>query len=93
VDPAVAGDSGSDAAGRSATEGAPDQREELTGAEAVLLRLVAEGQSNREIAATLGLSMADVALERGSGMTKLGLHSRAALLRHATERGWLKLES
>ena len=87
------GDSGSDAAERSATEDTRDQSEELTGAETVLLRLVAQGQGNREIAATLGLSMADVALERGSGMTKLGLHSRAGLLRHATERGWLTLES
>jgi DNA-binding NarL/FixJ family response regulator len=93
VDAVVDGDPGRDAAGPSTTEGAPDQREELTGQETELLRLVARGQSNHEIAATLGLSIATVALDRGSGMTKLGLRSRAALVRRATERGWLKLES
>lgn len=93
VDPAVTGDPESNAAGRPTTEGIADETEALTGPEAMLLRLVAQGQSNREIAVTLGLSMAAVALERGSGMTKLGLRSRAALVRHATERGWLKLES
>lgn len=93
VDPAVTGDPASDAARPPTTEGIAGETEALTGPEATLLRLVAQGQSNREIAVTLGLSMAAVALERGSGMTKLGLQSRAALVRHATERGWLKLES
>ena len=72
---------------------APDEREALTEREAQLLRLVARGQSNCEIATILGLSIAVVALDRGSGMTKLGLHSRAALVRHATECGWLMAES
>lgn len=71
----------------------PDEHETLTGQESELLRLVAQGQSNGQIAATLGLSIAVVTRGRGSGMAKLGLHSRAALVRHATERGWLKLES
>ena len=93
VDPAALGDSGSDVVERSTAVGAPDQSEDLTTRESTLLRLVAQGQSNEEIALTLGLSSAIVALERGSGMTKLGLRSRAALVRHATERGWLKLES
>ena len=93
VDPAVMGVPASDIVDGRTTEDAPGQSEELTGRESTLLRLVAQGQSNGEIAATLGLSAATVALDRGSGMMKLGLRSRAALVRHATERGWLKLES
>jgi DNA-binding NarL/FixJ family response regulator len=93
VDPALIGDVSSPAEGLATTDGAPDENRELTVPEIILLRLVAQGQSNREIATTLGLSMATVVLERGSGMTKLGLHSRAALLRHATERGWMKPEN
>lgn len=94
VDPEITDDFGTDAGitGPSATEGAADAGGALTEREGRLLRLVARGQSNHEIAATLGLSIATVALDRGSGMTKLGLHTRAALLRHATERGWLTLE-
>jgi DNA-binding NarL/FixJ family response regulator len=93
LDPAIVGDPGSDVVGRSATNSGLDQSEELTGPEARLLRLLAQGQSNQEIAATLGWSIANVALQRGTGMTKLGLQSRAALLRHVTEHGWLGLES
>ena len=90
VDPAFIDDPESDAAIPDvlATEAALGERGELTEREAQLLRLVARGQSNREIATMLGLSMATVAVDRDNGMTKLGLHSRAALVRLATERGW-----
>lgn len=94
VDPAVIDgpESGAETTGVSTMKDVPHESGELTEREAELLRLVARGESNREIATTLGLSVATVALDRGSGMTKLGLLSRAALLRHATERGWLRIE-
>jgi DNA-binding NarL/FixJ family response regulator len=92
VDPAVDSASGCDVESVTTSETAGEEVE-LTAQEADLLRLVARGLSNREIAVTLGLSGLTVEHDRGSGMTKLGLHSRAALVRHATERGWLKLES
>jgi DNA-binding NarL/FixJ family response regulator len=91
VDPAVDGTSESDVAIATTPEpGGEDV--ELTAQEATLLRLVARGLSNREIAVALCLSGPIVARDRATGMTKLGLNSRAALIRHATERGWLKLE-
>ena len=93
VDPAVGGASERDVASASTTPEPGGESIELTAQEAILLRLFARGLSNREIAASLGLSGATVTHERGSGMAKLGLHSRAALARHATEHGWLKLES
>ena len=92
VDPAVDSASGCDVESVTTSETAGEEVE-LTAQEADLLRLVARGLSNREIAVTLGLSGLTVEHDRGSGMTKLGLHSRAALVRHATERGWLNLES
>jgi DNA-binding NarL/FixJ family response regulator len=94
IDPAVADDAEHDTAiaGPSEPRDTGAGSGELTEQESRLLRLVAGGQSNGEIAAMLGLSLATVALDRNSGMSKLGLHSRAALVRHATERGWLELE-
>jgi DNA-binding NarL/FixJ family response regulator len=94
IDPAVADDAGIDApiASPSEPRDAVAGSGDLTEREGQLLLLIAQGRSNGEIAATLGLSIAAVALDRSSGMSKLGLHTRAALVRHATERGWLKLE-
>ena len=89
VDPALTGEPRSAAPDPPPRQGARDDREVLTGWEAALLLLVARGQSNGEIAATLGVSVASVERDRGRSMTKLGLRSRAALMRHATERGWL----
>ena len=94
IDPAVVGGGGYVAAepGAPTPQDVSEASGELTEREDRLLRLVARGQSNAEIATALGVSLATVALDRGSGMAKLGLHSRAALVRHAAERGWLQLE-
>lgn len=89
VDPAVVGEFRSDGSSPSPTPDTQDETEALTRWEAALLLLVARGQSNGEIATTLGVSVATVELERGRGMTKLGLRSRAALVDHATKHGWL----
>ena len=89
VDPAVGGELRSDAPSPSPTLDTQEETEALTRWEAALLLLVARGQSNGEIATTLGVSVATVELERGRGMTKLGLRSRAALVDHATKQGWL----
>jgi len=89
VDPAVVGPLRRDDPSQAATGDTGDETEALTRWEAALLLLVARGQSNGEIATTLGVSVATVELERGRGMTKLGLRSRAALVDHATKQGWL----
>ena len=93
VDPAVSNELEGDDASVSPTSTHASDTEDLTGPEATILRLIARGSSNREIAAMLGLTGATVERERGSGMAKLGLCSRAALARYATERGWRSLES
>jgi len=89
VDPAVAPEIRRDAPNSSPARDTRDEHEPLTRWETALLRMVARGQSNGEIAIALGVSVATVELDRGRGMTKLGLRSRAALVDHATRNGWL----
>ncbi len=62
---------------------------ELSEREHAVLRLVALGHTNQEIADQLALSVKTVESYRARGMEKLGLASRAALVRHAMQQGWL----
>lgn len=57
-----------------------------------VLRAVAWGLSNREIAAELGLSIKTVESYKASGLDKLGLRSRADIVRYAVRIGWLAPE-
>lgn len=62
---------------------------DLTARETEVLRFVARGYSNKEIAAELEISVKTVETHKTNGMTKLGLKSRAALVRFAVDEGWL----
>mgnify|MGYP006284723445 FL=1 len=59
----------------------------LTPREREVLKLVAEGYSNREIAAWLCISVKTVEKHRSNLMQKLDLHSVSALTTYALERG------
>ena len=61
--------------------------ERLTGREREVLTLVARGQSNREIAATLGLSANTVAVHRANLMKTLAVRKTAALVLYAVRHG------
>jgi DNA-binding NarL/FixJ family response regulator len=61
--------------------------EELTAREREVLQLVALGQTNREIAQTLGLSAKTVDGHRTRIMAKLDLHDAASLTRFAIRHG------
>ncbi len=63
---------------------------ELSPREEEVLRLVAQGYTNREIAERLHLSVKTVETYRARGMEKLGLQNRAQLVRYALHRGWLE---
>jgi two-component system response regulator NreC len=65
------------------------QDQELSEREAEVVRLTAYGYSNKEIATQLGISVKTVDTYKTRAMEKLGLHSRAALVRYALQRGWL----
>jgi two-component system, NarL family, response regulator NreC len=62
----------------------------LTEREQEVLRYLAEGVSNDEIAAALVISTKTVARHRENIMQKLGLHSRAELVRYAIRKGIIK---
>jgi two-component system response regulator NreC len=61
----------------------------LTERELEVLRLVALGHTNQEIAESLYLSVKTVESYKGRLMEKLGLRGRAALVRYAVEAGLL----
>lgn len=62
----------------------------LTGREREVLELVAEGYTNREVSRDLGLGIKSVETYRARLMEKLGLCSRAELVRYALECGLLR---
>ena len=66
--------------------------ERLTVRETQLLRLVATGFSNKEIAARLDLSTKTVETIKARAMQKAGLDSRVEVVRYGAERGWLTPE-
>jgi two-component system, NarL family, response regulator NreC len=64
-----------------------DRYELLTDRERQLYHMLAEGQSNKDIAARLGLSLHTVETHRTRIMEKLGVHTIAELVLSAVRRG------
>ncbi len=62
----------------------------LTNREQEVLRYLAEGVDNEGIAEALTISIKTVARHRENIMQKLGLHSRAELVRYAIRKGIIK---
>jgi DNA-binding NarL/FixJ family response regulator len=60
---------------------------ELTTREAEVLQLIAEGFSNKQIAAELGISIKTVEKHRQQVMNKLNIHDVAGLTRYAISKG------
>ncbi len=76
--------------GREAAGAGPARPEDaLSEREAEVIKQVARGHTNQEIADRLGLSVKTVETYRARAMEKLGLANRAALVRYAVEKGWL----
>lgn len=63
--------------------------EQLTPREIGVLRLLAQGYTNRQVAEALHLSVRTVESHRSNLTSKLGMHSRLELIRYAQERGLL----
>jgi DNA-binding NarL/FixJ family response regulator len=61
----------------------------LSDREEEVLRLISRGFTNREIAAQLDVSIKTVETHKARSMEKLGLRSRAAIVKHAIRQGWL----
>lgn len=55
-----------------------------------MLRLIAWGHINKEIAARLNLSVKTIEVHKANGMRKMGLKSRVDIVRYALLQGWLQ---
>jgi two-component system response regulator NreC len=66
------------------------QGHELSDREAEVLRLVAWGYTNKEIAAYLSISVKTVESHKANLMDKLDLKSRVEMVRYALRQGWLR---
>ncbi len=58
--------------------------------ESEVLRLIAAGYSNKEIATRLTLSVKTVEAHKANAMRKLGLNGRIDIVKYAILQGWLK---
>lgn len=62
----------------------------ISARETEVLRLMAAGHSNKDIGATLHISVKTVEVHKANAMRKLNLPSRAAVVRYAAVNGWLR---
>jgi DNA-binding NarL/FixJ family response regulator len=90
LDPEVARVAMEDAGPRAPAE--TDPYEALTDREKQVLKLVAEGLSNKEVAEVLGISVKTAMSHREKVMEKLELHNRTELVRFALKRGVIRVD-
>jgi DNA-binding NarL/FixJ family response regulator len=61
----------------------------LTGRESEVLKLVATGLTAKEIASQFDLSLSSIETYKTRAAEKLGIKSRAEIVRYAAAQGWL----
>lgn len=89
IDPSLQGKVlGSYAARVSSLRG--ENKSDLTDRESEVLRLIALGYSNKEIAARIDLSVKTIEAHKANSMRKLGISSRTEIVRYAIFRNWLQ---
>lgn len=79
--------------GKRDTEQAEDPYEKLTDREKQVLKLVAEGHTHKEISDILNISIKTAVAHQTNLSEKLGIHSRAGLIKFAIQRGIIKIDS
>ncbi|HKG13398.1 MAG TPA: response regulator transcription factor [Pyrinomonadaceae bacterium] len=89
LDPAVTGKVIGNYVGKAAGFGAR-ARNELSEREQEVLRMIAWGYSNKEIAARLDLSVKTVEAHKANAMRKLDMRSRIDIVRFAILQGWMR---
>ncbi len=72
--------------------GRKEPLEQLTGREREVLVLIAQGQSNKEIASQLGIGVRTIETHRERIMRRLDIHSVAGLTKFAIANGLVSLE-
>jgi DNA-binding NarL/FixJ family response regulator len=89
LDPAITGKVvGKFVNGRGVRGSSPDEK--LSDREAEVLRLIALGYINKEVAARLSLSVKTVEAHKANGMRKMDMKSRVDIVRYAMLQGWLQ---
>jgi DNA-binding NarL/FixJ family response regulator len=89
IDPAVAGNFLNHITGRPSAHDS-GKAGSLSEREAEVLRLIAKGYSNKEIATRLELSVKTVEAHKAHAMKKLDLISRVDIVRYALIQGWFQ---
>jgi len=92
LDPEVAREAMRDQTASDANGGTADPYETLTDREKQVLKLVAEGRSNKEVAELLDISVKTAMSHREHIMQKLDLHSRTELIKFALQKGVIRVE-
>ncbi len=87
LDPAIAGKVVG--GGQSATRAQGENGAELSERETDVLRLIANGHSNKEISARLAISVKTIETYKARAMEKLGFKTRVDVVRFAAAKGWL----
>ena len=90
LDPAVTGKVMGNYSGKRRAFSSSDLTTHLSDREAEVLRLIAWGHSNKEIASRLDLSVKTVEVHKANSMKKLGMRSRIDIVRYALLQGWLQ---
>lgn len=90
LDPEVAREAVREESAEAAGERNADSYEALTDREKQVLKLVAEGRTNKEVADVLGISVKTAMSHREHIMEKLDLHSRTELIKFALRKGVIR---
>jgi two-component system, NarL family, response regulator NreC len=70
-----------------------DPYDRLTSREREVLKLVAEGHTNSEIASVISVTVKTVLAHRASVMKKLGIHNRTELIKYSIRKGLIAVET
>ena len=90
LDPAITGNVFSIYTGKQNQLSGKVSDESLTDSESEILRLIARGYSNREIADQLGVSVKTIETQKASALRKLDISRRNEIVDYAILRGWLQ---
>ncbi|WP_298957175.1 response regulator transcription factor [uncultured Methylobacterium sp.] len=88
LDPSIAGHALAEPSGMDGRPGTAEGREPLSPREAETLRLIAQGFSNKEIARRIDVSVKSVETYKARAAEKLGLKTRAEIIRYGAAHGW-----
>ncbi len=91
LDPPTAGGMSVTSTKQSSVNGAANGAPELTKREQEVLRMVALGYSNKEIAWRAAVSVKSIETYKARAAEKLHLHSRAQIVHFAVKHGWMNV--